>query len=47
MAGIVGKSAGRKVASVFVRAVHGPSAGEHSGLLFHNNNEYEKNRIDC
>ncbi|XP_023704047.1 cytochrome c oxidase subunit 6A2, mitochondrial [Cryptotermes secundus] len=31
MAGIVGKSAGPKVASVFVRAVHGPSAGEHSG----------------
>lgn len=38
MAGILGKSAGPRVASVFVRAVHGPSAGEHSGLLFYNSN---------
>jgi hypothetical protein len=38
MAGVLGKRVGPRVASVFVRAVHGPSAGEHSGFFFHNNN---------
>jgi hypothetical protein len=39
MAGILGKAIRPRIAYDSVRAVHGPSAGEHSGLLFLNNNE--------
>lgn len=34
MAAVVGRSLRHKIISVPVRAVHAPSAGEHSGLFF-------------
>jgi hypothetical protein len=38
MAGIVGNTLRPRIAYVSsVRAVHGPSAGEHSGFSFYNN----------
>jgi hypothetical protein len=39
MAGVIGKCIRPRIAYDSVRAVHGPSAGEHSGFLFLNNNE--------